>query len=98
MTEDQTKKFMRRDGRVMAVIRPSDPKRAIAAAFQCTSQADMNNILKDPEQIYTFAGIASKHTEELLDPTTGDVVGKLEPGDSFVPWEQIKALFPAGEA
>jgi len=92
------KDFLIKNGHVMAVIRPSDPKRAIAAAYKCTNQAEMNAVLQDPEQEYTFAGIASKDGANLLDANTGEVIDALQPGDSFVRFDQIEELFPVGEA
>jgi hypothetical protein len=89
------KKLIVRNGKVMAVIRPSDPQRALDKARAIIGmpyeqgQKAMDEILQDPTQTYTFMGLAMKKHGKIVDPQTGAVVGKTQPGDSFVAYEQI---------
>jgi hypothetical protein len=96
-----TKKLLVKDGKVLAVIRPSDPQRALdkARALVGMSYADgqkaMDEILQDPAQTYTFIGLAMKKHGKIADPETGAVIGKTQAGDSFVSYEQILARHAA---
>lgn len=78
------RKLVKRDGKVLAVIRPSDPERAIAKARACRGEQSFNEMLNDPEQTYTFIGLAAKKNQRIIDPQTGEVIDRLKPGDSFV--------------
>lgn len=95
------KKILVKDGKVLAVIRPSDPLRALtqAKALIGTSYDEakkpFDEILSDPEQTYTFVGLATKNHGRIVDPSTGDVVGKVQAGDSLVPYEQLLARHEA---
>jgi len=84
-------KLLKRDGDVLAVLRPSDPQRALEKARLAKTQEDMDKVLLDPTQTYTFVGLASLDAK-ILDPATGENLGDLRPGDSFVPFEHVKAL------
>lgn len=96
-----TKKLIVKNGKVMAVIRPSDLQRALAKAKAliglpyADGQKAMDEILQDPEQTYTFIGLAMKKHGKIVDPETGAVVGKTLAGDSFVSYEQILARHAA---
>jgi len=83
------KKLVKRGGKVLAVIRPSDPQRAIAKARACRDQQELNAMLGDPEQTYTFIGLAAKKDQRIIDPHTGKVIDRMQPGDSFVPHEDL---------
>lgn len=99
-----TKKLIVKKGKVMAVIRPSDPQRALDKAKAIIGmpyeqgQKAMDEILQDPEQTYTFMGLAMKKHGKIVDPETGAVVGKTQAGDSFVAYEQIQARAAAEAA
>ena len=91
------KKLLVKDGEVMAVIRPSNPQRALDKAMALVGtpyaegQKAMDAILQDPEQTYTFIGLATKEGEKIVDPVTGIVVSKMQPGDSFVSYSELNA-------
>jgi len=95
------KKLLVKDGKVLAVIRPSDPQRALNKAKALLGmnyrdgQKAMDEILQDPAQTYTFIGLAMKKHGKIVDPETGAVIGKAQAGDSFVPYEQILARHEA---
>lgn len=99
-----TKKLIVKNGKVMAVIRPSDPQRALDKAKAIVGmpyeqgQKAMDAILQDTSQTYTFLGLAMKKHGKIVDPETGAVVGRTQAGDSFVPYEQIQARAAAEAA
>lgn len=84
-------KFVYRDGHRLAVVRPSDPDkalrdaRALLGARGAEAGAAFEALLW--AQPFRYVGLAGTK-QELLD-TAGIVVGKLEPGDSFVPFELL---------
>lgn len=95
------KKLLVKGGSFVAVIRPSDPQRALAKAKALVArgssgQQDMNDLLKDPEQTYTFVGLVTKKNAKIVDPQTGVVIDKLQPGDSFVSYKDLLAQQPSG--
>ncbi len=89
--------------KLMAVMRPRDPALALKLTREWQArvkkerlseheaQEAFNRILQ--AQDYMFVGINSPDGEPVLvSPDTGKVIGKLEPGDSFIPYEDLQKM------
>jgi hypothetical protein len=86
---------MKVDGSIMAVLRPTTPEaaeQAVAKALSAEDEAAFQDIIVAQEKML-FVGLASADGR-VLDPQTLEVVGTLQPGDSFVSYEHIRALPP----
>ena len=95
-------KVATKDGVELAVVRPTDPHRAVALAKDAigldyeTGKSALQVILQ--VQPYTFVGLACHGLGQgsiLLDPVKFTPIGKLTLGDSFVPWPALRALLVA---
>jgi hypothetical protein len=86
--------FMMKKGKRVAVIRPSDPAKALELTQACIDSNDaarfaqLPNELQDAGVRYSFAGWASLHSARLLDEEGRDI-GAMEAGDSMVSPEGI---------
>lgn len=106
LTEAQVEDIRRAmPARVYAVMRPVDAATALRLTKEWhdrvrrgklsveDAQAAFNAILAS--QNYTYVGTTSPDGEPVLvDPETGLVCGKLEPGDSFIAYEDLQKLKP----
>jgi hypothetical protein len=91
------------DGQPMAVIRPSDPKLALALAETALKEqnsdllADLPSIVEESGAEYTLVGYAAHRLGSLKEPKACIVdekknyVGELQPGDSFVTLREADA-------
>lgn len=101
-------KFLIKDGRKLAVIRPEDPAKALASARQVMEDERKGRITADEahrrfnlittEQAYTFVGVAAVDAEQMLDHDGTILDDKLQPGDSFVDYEELMESQAAGKA
>lgn len=93
------RKFFIRDGAKVAVIRPEDPDMAIRHA-NILGARNESGIISDEEfqrlfnemlneQPYRYIGLLGEGGK-LLDEK-GWAIGKVKPGDSFVPFDQVHA-------
>lgn len=97
---------VKREGHTMAVIRPSDPERAIRRAHEiknmpvftpeqlAAQDAAFQGMLG--EQEYQFVGVQgfdpkNPTASPLLDPDTMEIIGEGQTGDSLISYEAIKA-------
>lgn len=100
--DDETKaKLVIRDGKVMAILRPQDAAKALAMVNEITqaeaagditpeeAQQRFNDVIS--AQPYTFEGLPTKDGD-LVDPETGEKVGRVKPGDSFLDFEDVKKI------
>jgi hypothetical protein len=98
-----SKKFLRKDGVILCVLRPEDPAKAIARARDIKERQDFGLI--DPtqaarefnsmleEQTYTYEGVAGVDGKTLYDEKSGAECGSIQPGDSFLSLEQVRESF-----
>lgn len=103
------RRFMMRDGKIMAVLRPQDPALAMKMADDCV-EADRKGTRTPEEsesafaailhaQPYTYVGIAehpqhkSTSLPRLLDRDSREPIGHMQPGDSFASLEQVEEAF-----
>lgn len=103
-----SKKFMRKDGVVLCVIRPEDPAKAIARAKGIVERQDRGLITPEQaaqefshmlfEQTYAYQGIAGVDGKTLYDDKLAEPCGTIQPGDSFVSYEQVRESFMRQEA
>lgn len=72
------------DGEPLSVIRPANPKLALALATVCVQQQDAGLFQRLPSEVgdYTIQGWLGVNGK-ILD-RDGRTIGELEPGDSFV--------------
>lgn len=94
------------EGMLMAVIRPKDPGLAIEAARKVAEDQNLGLISRDEAhsrfneilsmQEYTFLGLLGPK-QEVLDQE-GNVIGQMQPGDSFVPYTQLAAAAEVSDA
>lgn len=94
------------EGMLMAVIRPKDPGLAIEAARKVAEDQNLGLISRDEAhdrfngilsmQEYTFLGLLGPK-QEVLDHE-GNVIGQMQPGDSFVPYMQLAAAAEFSDA
>lgn len=101
-------------GHVMAVIRPEDPDAAVAEAREIQRAQDAGEITPEQAgqrfdemltlQEYRFVGIASRDVHPgrgpyLLDADYTRIKdGYMEPGDSFVPYDDVLRVQQAAES
>lgn len=85
---DQSGKFLFKEGRVMAILRPKDPELKLASVARIKigtpheqAQPMFDELLN--EQPHLFVGYAARGTGNILD-AYGDVIDVIKPGDSFV--------------
>jgi hypothetical protein len=83
-----------RNGKEMAIIRPLDPALALRLVGEIPngtpheeSKRAFDAILD--AQPYRFIGMATKGGY-IIHPQTGARIGKLQPGDSFVDYDQMQ--------
>jgi hypothetical protein len=87
------------NGRLVAIVRPADPQKAIARALELVgkngSAAEFHAMLG--EQAYTYVGIWGGG-DKVIDEQ-GTVIGKMQLGDSYADLLGIKTVpRPRGEA
>jgi hypothetical protein len=84
--------FLTMDGLVMAVLRPADPERAIRRAKELaskvSSRSEFDALLA--EQPHTYRGIAG--VDRKVYDEDGAVLEDMRPGDSYAPYEEVRAL------
>lgn len=79
------KKILHRDGKALAVIRPSDPSLALQLAHLAMKTQDKNLFGEMlTKQDYTFAGYASSDGSINLLDENGSLVDTMRPGDSLI--------------
>ena len=95
-------KVATKDGVELAVVRPADPRRAVALAEDAigldyeTGKHALMDVLR--VQPYTFVGLACYGLGQgriILDPVKFTPINKLTCGDSFVSWPGLRALLVA---
>jgi hypothetical protein len=82
-------KFVIKGGQRVAVLRPADAALAISLASTAKSEAEFNAVLS--AQQYTYEGFLATGPDGkgfLADPHTGEKLGELLAGDSFIPEDQ----------
>lgn len=84
-----------KDGRQIAILRPKNARAAIKAAEKAKTKDELYAVMTNQE--HSFVGLAGDNGE-LLDPTTLRVIGRIQPGDSLVGWESLKASLAKREA
>jgi len=87
------------DGRRMAILRPDDPGKALAIAEQALKRQDRELLADLPNRAgckYTFVGWLSSAAPQHIVDERGRRIGDLQPGDSFVTYENDAP--PIGEA
>jgi hypothetical protein len=90
--------FVIKDGDKLAVLRPKDPQLALKLAYAAMEIEDTDAQNKAFQEVlnaqpYSFVGLMStvgKPDRKLLDED-GWAIGKVRPGDSFVPYAQVLA-------
>ena len=73
-----------------AVIRPEDAAKALALAKQALETQDRELMANLPDHVgckYTFVGWLSQGLRKHLVDASGNRIGQLQPGDSFVVFE-----------
>ena len=82
-------------GKKVAVIRPSDPAKALRIAEECLASKDSERFDNLPAEVgeYTFVGYLAENGLKVLDDR-GKAVGTLKPGDSFVDPEGLTTVNP----
>jgi hypothetical protein len=111
--EDPFSTFAQKHPELLAVIRPADPEMALAEidrilALQkggVTPQDEIDRLYQEMLglQEYTFVGLLDPkqepgQTPRLLHSVTGEHIGDLNPGDSFVPYDALVKMFEAQQA
>jgi hypothetical protein len=77
-------KIVFRNGKPVIVIRPKDPSIALQVAHLSVKTQDTELFAKMPElQDYTVIGYLSHHRDGYAVDEKGNIVCRLQPGDSF---------------
>jgi len=93
-----------KDGRVMAILRPADPKAALAEARRIHRESNEGKLTSEETQDqldqmltaqeYRYMGIACMDGVSLLNHDYTKIVGdSMKPGDSFAPYDQVMETF-----
>jgi len=92
-----------KQGRLICIIRPADPELAVARARGIQERLDAGQIAAEQagrefaamitEQVYTYEGLPG--SDGTLYDDKMNVIGRVQPGDSFVPYEQVLESFKA---
>lgn len=92
---------IRREGKLLAILRPSDPERALRRARgkvkAVRGKPGLSALLCDPKQAYTFIGLPTTDGH-IVDPLTGENLGRTHAGDSFVDYELLETAIKKDEA
>lgn len=90
-----------RDGELMAILRPMDAAKSLAMADEVKRAQAAGTISADEAaqqfnaiitvQPHTYAGVPTKDGD-IIDPDTGDKLGRVQAGDSFVALSDIQKM------
>ena len=90
-----------RDGDVMAILRPDDPVKALALVDEIKRAESAGEITSEDArerfdgvittQPYVFAGLPTVKGD-LVHPETGEKIGRVQAGDSFLSFDDVKAI------
>lgn len=84
-----------KNGSALAVLRPEDPEKALDLVERgLNDQKSFDAILS--EQKYTFVGLL-RQDMKIVHSKTRKAVDRVQPGDSFVSWKELRKSLDTGD-